>query len=88
MMDNLSSHRGIAGETLAQILALKNSSLVYLPPYSPDLNPIENTFGTIKYYLKDDPYSFITDPLLAILLACKKVTGEQVKGWYKLCGYQ
>jgi len=48
VMDNHSAHHGQSGIILAQILALKNCSLVYLPPYSADLNPIENTFGTLN----------------------------------------
>jgi len=88
IMDNYPMHHGDAGTALALILSLKNCSLIYLPPYSPDLNPIENAFGTIKHYLKDDPLYFIESPENAILNACKKIKPQQIRNWYRLCGYE
>jgi len=73
VMDNHPMHYGNSGTTLSQILELKNFYIVYLPPYSPDMNPIENCFGTVKYYLKNDPVWFSVDPSTAILNAIKYV---------------
>ena len=49
VMDNLSSHKG-AGIRAA--IEAAGAKLVYLPPYSPDLNPIENAFSKLKAGLR------------------------------------
>ena len=58
IMDNCSIHH--TGEVQQENGIL----LMYLPPYSPDLNPIEETFSYIKYYLKDHDQELqsVTDP--------------------------
>jgi transposase len=48
-MDNLSSHKGTM--TCQRIEAV-GASLLYLPPYSPDFNPIENAFAKLKALLR------------------------------------
>ena len=50
VMDNLSSHKG--PRVRAMIEAAGASSLLYLPPYSPDFTPIENAFSKIKALLR------------------------------------
>ena len=50
IMDNCSIHHVDAIKELIQDAGIL---LIYLPPYSPDLNPIEETFSSVKYYLKD-----------------------------------
>jgi transposase len=45
VMDNLSSHKG---ERVRQIIAGRGCELLYLPPYSPDFNPIEEAFAKLK----------------------------------------
>ena len=47
--DNLSSHKGTEA---AQIIADKGATLLFLPPYSPDLNPIEMAFAKLKQLLR------------------------------------
>jgi transposase len=49
ILDNLSSHKG--AEVLALIRAT-GAELLFLPPYSPDLNPIENAFAKLKALLR------------------------------------
>jgi transposase len=48
-MDNLSAHK-VAGIT--QAIAAAGASILYLPPYSPDLNPIEQVFARLKVLLR------------------------------------
>ena len=45
VMDNLSAHRG---SRIRQLIEGQGCELVYLPPYSPDLNPIEEAFSKVK----------------------------------------
>ena len=49
VMDNLSSHKG---PRVRQMIEAAGGSLVYLPPYSPDFNPIENAFAKLKALLR------------------------------------
>lgn len=49
VMDNLSSHKA---ERVRQLIEAKGCELVYLPPYSPDFNPMEGAFSKLKSYLR------------------------------------
>ena len=49
VMDNLSSHKGAA---VRAMIAAAGASLLYLPPYSPDFNPIEKAFSKLKAHLR------------------------------------
>ena len=49
IMDNLGSHKSAA---LRQIIRAAGARLWYLPPYSPDLNPIEQAFAKIKHWMR------------------------------------
>ena len=49
IMDNLSSHKGPA---VRRMIEAAGAELLYLPPYSPDLNPIENAFAKLKALLR------------------------------------
>lgn len=48
-MDNLGSHKGRA---VRQLIRSVGAKLVFLPPYSPDLNPIEQVFAKLKTLLR------------------------------------
>jgi transposase len=49
VMDNLSSHKGARTR---ELIEAAGASLLYLPPYSPDFNPIENAFAKLKALLR------------------------------------
>jgi transposase len=49
IMDNLSSHKG---QKVRQMVEAAGAGLLYLPPYSPDFNPIENAFAKLKTLLR------------------------------------
>lgn len=49
VMDNLSSHKG---PRVREMIEAAGASLLYLPPYSPDFNPIENAFARLKALLR------------------------------------
>ncbi|KZT63578.1 hypothetical protein DAEQUDRAFT_636035, partial [Daedalea quercina L-15889] len=57
---------------------------VYLPPYSPDLNPIENAFSSIKAFMRR---MLQNDSLTTIAQACFQVTKRMAAGWYRESGY-
>ena len=49
ILDNLGSHKGKAARQLIRAVGAK---LLFLPPYSPDLNPIEQVFAKLKHLLR------------------------------------
>ena len=57
IMDNASFHRKEALKTLAK---QANVKLLFLPPYSPDFNPIEHSWANMKRWLRDNESSFPT----------------------------
>ena len=86
VMDNLSVHHVNFIQSLfddAGILVL------FLPPYSPDMNPIEEAFSYVKSYLKkhDDILQTIPDPIPVIRDAFESITTNQCNGWISHSGY-
>ncbi len=84
VMDNLSAHK-IAG--VREVIEATGAKLLYLPPYSPDLNPIEKCWSKIKTYLrkaKARTYETLTAALKEALLT---ITAADIKGWFASCGY-
>jgi transposase len=49
ILDNLGSHKGKAAR---QAVRAKRAHLIFLPPYSPDLNPIEQLFAKLKHFMR------------------------------------
>ena len=59
VMDNASFHRS---ERILQMCADAGVKLIYLPPYSPDLNPIEEFFAELKGFIKRNWSYYAEDP--------------------------
>ncbi|KAG2744233.1 hypothetical protein P692DRAFT_20744452, partial [Suillus brevipes Sb2] len=62
--------------------------LLYLPPYSPDLNPIEESFSTLLFfqaYLRRHAHRLRDndDPINVLIEACACITPEMCKGWFR-----
>ncbi|KZS87564.1 hypothetical protein SISNIDRAFT_535476 [Sistotremastrum niveocremeum HHB9708] len=58
--------------------------MLFLPPYSPDLNPIEEAFSSVKAWLRRN-YARCRDsdyPELELYEACAQVTGEKAIKWF------
>jgi transposase len=58
-------------------------TLVFLPPYSPDYNPIEQAFSSIKAWLQRTSNTGLS----AIGEACRNITPEMAVGWFRASGY-
>jgi transposase len=83
-MDNLQAHKA-AG--VQQAIARRGARLLYLPPYSPDLSPIEPCWSKVKTALRKAKArtrgaldTAIADMMVAVSLA-------DAWGWFKYCGY-
>jgi len=86
VLDNCSVHHVSEIEASFQQAGIL---LYYLPPYSPDLNPVEEMFSYFKYYLKyhDDVLQCMDDPVPLIEDALDSVTPQQCIQWIKHSGY-
>jgi transposase len=58
--------------------------LLYLPPYSPDYNPIKQAFSSIKAFLRRN---WLTTSLFTISQACARITPDMTAGWYRSSMY-
>ncbi len=82
VMDNLSSHK--VPEVRAWIEST-GARLLYLPPYSPDLNPIEKAWAKLKQLLRS-AQARTTDALeQTIADSLKLITADNAKAWFRLC---
>lgn len=87
IMDNCSIHHTYAVQSLLQSVGIL---IFYLPPYSPDLNPIEEAFSAVKYYLKDhdELLQLVSDPIPIIKSAFQStITANKCKKWILHSGY-
>jgi transposase len=84
IMDNLSSHK-VKG--VAELIQAAGADVVYLPQYSPDLNPIEMMWSKIKAHLRKTKAR--TRQLLddAIAEALRLVSQADISGWFAKDGY-
>ena len=84
LMDNLSAHKA-AG--IAERIQAAGAELIYLPPYSPDLNPIEPCWSKVKEFLRSAKAR--SQRLLERVIghALKTVTGTDARGYFKHSGY-
>ena len=84
IMDNLRSHHVQAVKE-----AFKNTEIQcqYLPPYSPDLNPIEKMWSKVKSILRKGKVRNVTSLPKAVLDAIKLVSPTDCIHWFKSCGY-
>ena len=85
VMDNLSAHKG---ERIRELIEERGCRLLYLPAYSPDLNPIEEAFSKIKNLLRKAEARSREALLEAIGAAISAVTDRDVRGFFEHCGYR
>lgn len=84
VMDNLSSHKG--ARTL-ELIHKAQAELVYLPPYSPDLNPIEPAFSKIKQALRSLASRTVGRLWSTMQSVLDQVTSNDAQGYFRHCGY-
>jgi transposase len=85
VMDNLSAHKGARVRKLIQE---RDCELEYLPPYSPDLNPIEEAFSKIKGVLRKVGARSRETLIEAMGKALDAITTWDAKGFFEHCGYR
>lgn len=84
VLDNLGSHL-VAG--VRKAIEGAGCRLLFLPPYSPDLNPIENAFSKLKRLLRSAAERTVDRLWGAIGNLLDRFTGEECRNYFRHCGY-
>ena len=84
VMDNLSAH---TGETIRQMIEEKGARLQFLPPYSPDFNPIELCWSKVKTALRAAKARTLDALVDALAQALRSVSLTDIQNWFAHCGY-
>ena len=85
VMDNLSSHKGYR---VRELVEGRGCELLYLPPYLPDLNPIEEAFAKLKGLLRRAGGRIREALLKAMGRALDVVTASDARGFFERRGYR
>lgn len=84
VMDNLSAHK-VQG--VRQLIEASGAKLLYLPPYSPDFNPIEKAWSKLKQLLRAAKARTAEVLEQAVAEVLKAITVENAVAWFRHCGY-
>jgi len=81
VMDNLSPHKV---ESVCELIEKRGAKVLYLPPYSPDLNPIEKAWSKLKQLLRSSKARSkeALDQAITELLPC--ITSQDAQAWFRL----
>lgn len=84
ILDNLSSHKS---EHARKLIESRGAAMTFLPPYSPDLNPIEMIFSKIKQLLRSMACRTVEALWNAMQSVLDQVTPADAANCFKHCGY-
>ena len=85
VMDNLGAHRP---KRVRELIEERSCELLYLPSYSPDLNPIEEALSKIKHILRKIAARTKESLIESIGRALAAVSAQDVRGFFVNCGYR
>lgn len=85
ILDNLGAHK-IVG--VRQIIEACGASVLYLPPYSPDFNPIEQAWSKLKQLLRGVKARIVEQLEPALTQAIAAITPEDAQAFFRHCGYR
>ena len=84
VLDNLSVHKSMRAQ---QAIAARGARLVFLPAYSPDLNPIEQAFAKLKQGLRPVGARTTATVMAATRDLYPRITATDARGFYRHAGY-
>lgn len=84
VMDNLSPHKS---QPTLERMKQEGVQVLFLPAYSPDLNPIEKMWSKLKAYLRKAEARTQEALEQAIAEALKTITAQDAQNWFASCGY-
>ena len=85
VLDNLGAHKG---ERVRELIEERGCELLFLPPYSPDLNPIEEAFSKMKALLRRAQARTREALIEALGVAISTVSPADALGFFEHCGYR
>ena len=85
VMDNLGAHRP---KKIRDLIEARGCELIYLPSYSPDLNPIEEALSKVKHLLRKIAARTKETLIEAMGRALAAVGAEDARGFFGHCGYR
>ena len=85
VLDGLGAHRP---KRIRELVEARGADLVFLPSYSPDLNPIEEAFSKVKALVRKEGARLSEALVEAIGRALAAVTAEDAAGWFAHAGYR
>jgi transposase len=85
VMDNLSTHYC---QGVRESIEAAGATVLYLPPYSPELNPIEHTWSKLKALLRRVEARTLRTLAGALAQSSTRITKSDLAGWYANCGYE
>ncbi len=85
-IDNHAAHHV---DGVREMIEATGAILMFLPPYSPELNPIENVFSIAKQWVRSNDLIFLTtdDPSTFVFRSFLQVKQQDVQAFYEHCGY-
>jgi len=84
VMDNLAAHKV---DGVRQRIEAAGARLLYLPPYSPDFNPIEQAWSKIKEHLRSAKARTLEVLEETVTQALRTITPQNASAWFSHCGY-
>jgi transposase len=85
VMDNLGAHKVVG---VRELIEARGANLLYLPPYSPDFNPIEQAWSKIKQRLRTAKARTVEVLEQAAAEAIAAITTDNAIAWFRHCGYR
>jgi len=84
VIDNLSAHKG---ELIGRLIEARGARVHFLPPYSPDLNPIELCWAKVKTALRAAKTRTFDALVNALCVALQAIDPADATAWFTHCGY-
>jgi transposase len=84
VMDNLSPHKS---ERVIALIEQAGAKVLFLPAYSPDLNPIEKMWSKLKQSLRSAEAPTQQELIHAVASALENITARDAMHWFASCGY-
>jgi transposase len=84
VLDNLGAHKVVG---VREAIEAAGARILYLPPYSPDFNPVEQVFAKLKALLRSTAARTVSDLGRAIRQACTCFSPEECRNYITAAGY-
>jgi transposase len=85
ILDNLAAHKV---DGVRQLIEARSASVLYLPPYSPDFNPIEQAWSKLKQLLRGVKARLLDQLEPALARAITAITPQDALAFFQHCGYR